>query len=133
MRLTRLGNGPIIGPDTPARGDGSSIGDNIQGPSLIRTPGWIDDPLGTYSLYFADHKGGYIRLAHADAVTGPWTVHAPGSLQLADSTLITTPPEASPEQLRGSKRCTPSTSDRLVRRWCSSTRRHRTSPRPTSM
>ena len=100
MKLTRLGNGPIIGPDTPAVGDGPSIGDNIQGPSLVRTPGWIDNPLGIYSLYFADHKGGYIRLAHADAVTGPWTVHAPGSLKLADSTLITEPPEATAEQLR---------------------------------
>jgi hypothetical protein len=99
MKLTRLGDGPIIGPDTPAQGDGPPIGGNIQGPSLIRTPEWIDNPLGIYSLYFADHKGGYIRLAHADAVTGPWTVHAPGGLQLADSTLITEPPEATPEQL----------------------------------
>ena len=100
MKLTRLGDGPIVGPETPVRGVGPPIGANIQGPSLIRTPEWIDNPLGAYSLYFADHKGGYIRLAHADTVTGPWTVFAPGSLQLTDSTLITEPPEATPEQLR---------------------------------
>jgi hypothetical protein len=99
MKLTRLGDGPIIEATTPSRGEGPPIGNNIQGPSLIRTPTWIDDPLGTYSLYFADHKGSYIRLAHADAIIGPWTVYAPGSLQLADSTLITEPPAASPEQL----------------------------------
>jgi len=99
MKLTRLGDAPIVGPETPVRGVGPPIGANIQGPSLIRTPEWIDNPLGAYSLYFADHKGGYIRLAHADTVTGPWTVFAPGSLQLTDSTLITEPPGATPEQL----------------------------------
>ena len=69
MKLTRLGDGPIIGPETPVRGVGPPIGANIQGPSLIRTAAWTKNPLGAYSLYFADHKGGYIRLAHADTVT----------------------------------------------------------------
>jgi hypothetical protein len=71
---------PIITPATDA-----SIGANIQGPSLIRVPDWVADPLGRYYLYFADHKGSYIRLAYADDLTGPWRVHAAGSLQLADS------------------------------------------------
>lgn len=62
-----------------------SIGHNIQGPSLIRVPDWVTDPLGRYYLYFADHKGSFIRLAYADELTGPWTVHRPGSLHLADS------------------------------------------------
>lgn len=93
-RITRLGDGPIIGPDTSP-----SIGVNIQGPSIIRMPEWVERPLGRYHLYFADHKGSYIRLAYADAVTGPWTVHVPGSLQLADSTFLTEPPEATPQQL----------------------------------
>jgi hypothetical protein len=99
MRLTRIGNGPIIGPDTPTSGVGPPIGVNINGPSLMRVPDWRRDPLGTYYLYFADHKGEYIRLASANDLAGPWTIHAPGSLQLADSTLITEPPEATPEQL----------------------------------
>ena len=58
IRVTRLADGPIIGPHLHP-----SIGVNIQGPSLIRVPDWIEDRLGAYYLYFADHKGSYIRLA----------------------------------------------------------------------
>ena len=61
------------------------MGANVQGPSLIRVPDWLPDPLGHYYLYFADHKGSYIRLAYADALQGPWYIHSPGSLQLAGS------------------------------------------------
>ena len=67
IRVTRLAHGPIIGPELH-----SSIGTNIQGPSLIRVPDWIEDRFGAYYLYFADHKGSYIRLAYADHLAGPW-------------------------------------------------------------
>ena len=56
--VERVGNGPII---TPA--SHPSIGTNIQGPSVIRAPAWLADPLGRYLCYFADHKGSFIRLA----------------------------------------------------------------------
>ena len=56
------------------------FGANIEGPSLIRAPDWLPGRLGRYYLYFADHKGDYIRLAYANRLKGPWTVHAPGSL-----------------------------------------------------
>lgn len=92
MHCTRIGDGPIIDPATDA-----SIGDNIQGPSAIRVPDWVDEPLGRYYLYFADHKGRHIRLAFADAVAGPWTVHEPGALDLADSHFLTEPPALSDE------------------------------------
>ncbi len=69
------------------------MGANVQGPSIIRVPDWVENPLGRYYLYFADHKGSYIRLAYADAVEGPWRMHEPGSLQLADSLYPTEPPE----------------------------------------
>ncbi|MCY3885385.1 MAG: hypothetical protein OXG24_10795 [Gammaproteobacteria bacterium] len=39
------------------------------------------------------HKGSYIRLAFADRVEGPWTIHTPGTLHLRDSHFPTTPPE----------------------------------------
>jgi hypothetical protein len=94
MRITRLLNRPIIGPDLHG-----SLGPNIQGPSLIRVPDWIPNPLGRYYLYFADHKGSWIRLAFADALTGPWRIHPPGALHLNDSHFPTTPPAATPEQL----------------------------------
>lgn len=75
-----------------------SIGENIQGPSLIRVPDWVPNPLGRYYLYFADHKGRYIRLAYADCLTGPWRIHAPGSLRLEQS-LFPTEQVKAPEEL----------------------------------
>jgi hypothetical protein len=33
-------------------------------------------------MYFAHHRGKYIRLAYADSLLGPWTVHEPGTLPL---------------------------------------------------
>lgn len=89
--ITRLADGPIIVPDMDA-----TMGSNIQGPSLIRVPDWIDNPLGKYYLYFADHRGLYIRLAYADELTGPWTMYEQGTLQLEDSFFPTTCPPCSP-------------------------------------
>lgn len=89
MHIERLLDRPIITP-----GSHPSIGVNIQGPSLIRTPEWLPGRLGQYYLYFADHKGTYIRLAYADNLKGPWRVHVPGSLHLCDSLFPTDPPEA---------------------------------------
>ncbi|KON31146.1 hypothetical protein AC482_01805 [miscellaneous Crenarchaeota group-15 archaeon DG-45] len=94
VRAERLLNGPIITEATHP-----SIGANIQGPSLIRIPDWVEGHLGRYYIYFADHKGSYIRLAYADDLLGPWTVYPPGSLQLGQSHFPTEPPEAPPEQV----------------------------------
>ncbi len=80
MHVERLIDRPIIDPSSHV-----SLGENIQGPSLIRVPDWVPDPLGRYYLYFADHKGRYIRLAFADDLAGPWQIHVPGSLQLEDT------------------------------------------------
>ncbi len=93
-RAVRLLDRPIVGPDAHP-----SIGVNIQGPSLIRVPDWVENRLGAYYLYFADHKGGYIRLAFADKLTGPWRIHVPGALTLAKSGFPTAPPVPTPEQL----------------------------------
>jgi len=71
------------------------MGSNIQGPSLIKVPEWIENPLGAYYLYFADHRGKYIRLAYADALTGPWSMYEPGSLQLEQTHFPTTCPPCS--------------------------------------
>ena len=62
MRVVRLSAEPIIRPYMDER-----MGSNINGPSLIRVPDWIEEPLGRYYLYFADHKGACIRLACSDA------------------------------------------------------------------
>lgn len=64
--------------------DSKSSYTNINGPSLIQVPDWLPNPLGKYYLYFAHHKGEHIRMAYADDVRGPWTVHEPGTLALKD-------------------------------------------------
>jgi hypothetical protein len=78
--VRRLPGNPIISPTSDP-----SLGTNINGPSLIRVPAWVEKPLGKYYLYFADHNGKYIRLAYADRVEGPWKIHRPGTLQLSQS------------------------------------------------
>ena len=92
VRVERLLDRPIITPEMDA-----SMGSNIAGPSLIRVPDWIENPLGRYYLYFADLRGTYIRLAYADALTGPWTTHEPGTLQLSQSHFPITCPPCAPE------------------------------------
>ncbi len=93
MRVQRLLDRPII-----STGLHPSIGANIQGPSMIRAPDWIEGRLGYYYLYFADHKGRYIRLAYADNLLGPWRIHPPGSLHLEESCFLTEPPKVTAEQ-----------------------------------
>jgi hypothetical protein len=87
VKVKRLGDQPIIVPHMDA-----TMGANVQGPSLIRVPDWVPNPLGRYYLYFADHKGDYIRLAYADALMGPWQTHEPGSLHLHETHFPTVPP-----------------------------------------
>jgi len=76
----RLSTLPII---SDVAGEGGYI--NINGPSVIRVPDWVENPMGAYYLYFAHHKGSYIRLAYADDPAGPWMLHENGVLPIADS------------------------------------------------
>ena len=80
MRVERFAANPIIRPHMDSR-----MGDNINGPSLIRVPEWCAHALGRYYLYFAHHDGRYIRLAYADDLAGPWRMHEAGVLQLPQS------------------------------------------------
>jgi len=77
MRPIRSASNPIIRPHMDDR-----MGENVNGPSLIRVPDWVATPLGRYYLYFAHHDGHYIRLAYADDLHGPWKMHTPGVLPL---------------------------------------------------
>ncbi len=91
IRATRIGDGPII-----HQGLCDSLGDNINGPSLVARPDWApmrDDLPGRFLLYFAHHKGQHIRLATADRVEGPWTVHRGGVLPLSATPLAQTRPD----------------------------------------
>jgi hypothetical protein len=80
MHVKRLARQPIIRPHMDTR-----MGDNINGPSLIRVPDWVIQPLGRYYLYFAHHDGRYIRLAYSNDVRGPWTTYAAGVLPLSEA------------------------------------------------
>jgi hypothetical protein len=79
--IKRLPDNPILRPDMMPKDDGQWSG-NLNFPSLIRVPDWIEKPLGKYYLYFSAHHGSYIRLAYADRIEGPWKIYEPGSLRL---------------------------------------------------
>jgi hypothetical protein len=80
VSAVRLSTNPIVTPSSSP-----SLGTNINGPSLIRVPDWVQHPLGRYYLYFAHHTGNYIRLAYADRLTGPWKIYEAGTLKLSEA------------------------------------------------
>lgn len=97
--VKRLPGNPIVHAGLRDRVQALSDSDafeNINGPSLLRVPDWVEAPLGKYYLYFAHHKGSAIRLAYADELTGPWQIHEPGTLQLEASgfpSILPSPPQ----------------------------------------
>ena len=70
-----------------------TLGDDINGPALIRVPEWVKQRLGRYYLYFAHHKGTYIRMAYADSLHGPWKIYEPGVLHVRDSVFYRPQPD----------------------------------------
>lgn len=80
MFVKRAARNPII-----RLGLDDRMGDNINGPSLIKVPDWIAGALGRYYLYFAHHDGDYIRLAFSNHLDGPWKTHRNGVLPLKDT------------------------------------------------
>ena len=96
ITFTRFKNNPIITADMlPSKEEG----DDINGPCLIKAPDWLPDKLGKYYLYFAHHKGKYIRLAYADDLHGPWKIYKPGTLHIEDC-VCNNAPFASGESIR---------------------------------
>lgn len=87
IKAERIGVIPIIHP-----GLSLSLGRNINGPSLVARPDWAPGS-GRYLLYFAHHMGQHIRLALANELAGPWTVHEPGVLPLAATPLVQERPD----------------------------------------
>lgn len=85
VRLSRIGDAPIITGNMLPGEDGASI----NGPSLIRVPDWVKNPLGRYYLYFSHHAGKYLRLAYADKPEGPWKIAEGGVLPLAAQKAVT--------------------------------------------
>jgi hypothetical protein len=88
VTVTRLKANPLITVKTSA-----SLGSNVNGPTVIRVPDWVTKPLGRYYMYFANHMGEHIRLAYADAITGPWKIHEPGVLHVRDTAMFRPQPD----------------------------------------
>ena len=86
---TRLAQNPLITVKSS-----SSLGNNVNGPAIIRVPQWLKQPLGRYYLYFANHKGHGIRLAYANALAGPWKIYEPGVLDVQSTAFRRPQPDA---------------------------------------
>src|SRR5262245_8493066 len=80
VTATRVSQNPLIAVDAS-----TSLGGNVNGPTVIRVPDWISEPVGRYYMYFANHMGAFIRLAYADSITGPWKIYEPGVLHVRDT------------------------------------------------
>lgn len=75
---------------------GKTVGEFTNGPTVIKVPNWVEDPLGTHYMYFADHHGLEIRLAFSDSLNGPWTV-SPNPVLRLNKTLAIREHIASPD------------------------------------
>lgn len=82
LRVERFPSNPLITVESSP-----SLGNNVNGPTVIRVPDWVERPLGRYYMYFANHMGDFVRLAYADALTGPWRIHDPGVLHVRETAL----------------------------------------------
>jgi len=94
VAVRRFAENPLIRPEMLLEQTGA----NINGPCLLRVPKWVERPLARYYLYFAHHSGRYIRMARADNLHGPWTIHPGGVLSL-DRLPMAASHMASPEVL----------------------------------
>jgi len=90
--VTRFPQNPLVTVDSSP-----TLGVNVNGPTVIRVPDWVERPLGRYYMYFGNHRGDFIRLAYADAVTGPWKVYEPGVLHARDTAFYRPQPDPQPE------------------------------------
>lgn len=88
VSAARFSQNPLVTVDSSP-----SLGSNVNGPTVIRVPAWVDHPLGRYYMYFANHMGEFVRLAYADALTGPWRVYEPGVLHVRDTAFFRPQPD----------------------------------------
>jgi len=88
-RVTRFATNPLVTVKSSP-----TLGANVNGPTVIRVPSWVEKPLGKYYLYFANHRGDFIRLAYADNVAGRWKIHEPGVWHVRDSALFRPQPDS---------------------------------------
>jgi hypothetical protein len=88
ITVKRLAQNPLITVKSSA-----SLGTNVNGPTVVRVPDWVQRPLGRYYMYFANHMGEFIRFAYADAITGPWKIHDAGVMHVRDTAMFRPQPD----------------------------------------
>lgn len=88
VQVTRLPQNPLITVSSAA-----SLGTNVNGPTVIRVPDWVERPLGLYYMYFANHMGEFIRFAYADTIAGPWRIHDSGVMHVRDTAMFRPQPD----------------------------------------
>jgi len=88
VRATRLRQNPLVTVNSSP-----TLGDNVNGPSIVRVPSWVTRPMGRYYMYFAHHTGAHIRLGYADAIEGPWKIYDPGVLNVRDTAFFRPQPD----------------------------------------
>lgn len=89
VRVTRFATNPLV-----TVRSSTTLGANVNGPTVIHVPSWVQKPLGRYYMYFGNHRGVFIRLAYADLPTGPWKIHEPGVWHVKDSALFRPQPDS---------------------------------------
>ena len=52
LNARRLPQNPLI-----TVSSSPTLGDNVNGPTVVRVPEWVERPLGKYYMYFANHMG----------------------------------------------------------------------------
>ena len=94
FEVERIGKEPIVdrssfidagaGGQLEASDEFPRASDNINGPSVIQVSDWMRPRLANtpaaeanYFLYFAHHRGAYMRMAHARQLSGPWALYNP--------------------------------------------------------
>ena len=87
-RIDRFSENPLITVDSSP-----TLGGNVNGPTVIRVPDWVENPLGRYYMYFANHMGEFVRLAYADGPAGPWRIHEPGVLHVRETAFYRPQPD----------------------------------------
>jgi hypothetical protein len=94
MKVARFSTTPIVHPDIDGR-----MGDNINGPSLIRAPNWLPSPIGRYYLYFGHHDGAAYSAGSTPTIwpiPGAATRRAPSRWSLRVRSLLGRSPRCRP-------------------------------------
>ena len=58
---------------------------NICNPCFLEVPSWVKNKLGKYYMYFADHRGEYIKMAYSNDLSSGWKFKKGGVLNIKRS------------------------------------------------